>query len=527
MKQVLLITFFTLLFPLAAASQTAISGSVTNKKGEPLPANVTVQAKGEVALAGFAATDAKGYYTLNYKGSADSLIITVSGMNVGKHSKVVSNKTQQVNFNIDEKPLEIKEVTVVAPKITLRGDTLNYLVSAYTDQNDRVIGDVLKKMPGVEVASSGTIKYKGEAINKFYVENMDLLHGRYGIATNNIQAKDVATVQVLENHQPIKALKDIQFSDHAALNLKLKEGAKGTLVLTGLAGAGYEPVLWSAELVSMYFGKTKQNMSTYKGNNAGEDVAGQFRTHYDYERIYMNPGSMMSVASPSSPPVPSSRYLYNRSNAVTTNQLFKTGNETELTVNVLYYNDRIEKEGYSRHEQYLPGDSLFAIEERINSLSKIHNAELALRLNRNATNFYLNNAFNLNGSWNNDAGSSSARSNTAGFDETIAQRLNKPFFSADNTLNLIKNIKNNSYSLYFSAGYGHKSHVLTVSPAGYFGDEQLESLSQHVLSNDFSSALRTSYNIKVKNFNLKYDLWGRTDMRGHGNRTAEKGVGRT
>ena len=511
MKQILLLTLFILLAPYIALAQTVITGNVTNKKGEPLVANVTIQAKESVTISGFAATDAKGNYSISYQGTADSIIITVSGMNIGKHTKIVANRKQQVDFGIDEKPVELKEVTVTAPKISLKGDTLDYQVSAYTDQNDRVIGDVLKKMPGIEVDAGGGIKYKGREINKFYVENMDLLHGRYGIATNNIPANDVSTVQVYENHQPIKALRDRLFSDRAAINLKLKDSAKGVLTLTGLAGVGYEPVLWNAESVAMYFGKTMQNMSTYKGNNSGDDVASEFRTHYDYERIYMNPSGMLSVQSPSTPPIPSKRYLDNQSNAVTTNQLFKLKEGTELTVSALCYDDRIEKEGYSHYQQYLPGDSMLAIEERINSVSRIHNAELAVRLNENGTNYYLNNAFNVSGNWNNDHGSSITRSNTAGIDETINQFLNKPFLSIDNTLNLIKNIKNNSYSLYFSAGYGHKPQTLSVSPMDYFGDSLLTSLSQQVHSNDFSSVLRISYGLKIKKFNLNYDLWGRTD----------------
>jgi hypothetical protein len=63
-----------------------------------------------------------------------------------------------------------------------------------------------------------------------------LLQGRYGLATNNISAKDVAIVQIMENHQPIKALKDRSFSDQAAINLKLKDAAKGTLALSAMAG---------------------------------------------------------------------------------------------------------------------------------------------------------------------------------------------------------------------------------------------------------------------------------------------------
>jgi len=493
-------------------AQTVISGSVKNSKGEPLVVNMTVQAKGNVMIAGFSVTDAKGNYSLNYRGTADSLVITVSGMNIGKHNKIVANHSEKVDFVIEEKALELKEVTVVAPKITLKGDTLNYSVSAFSDQNDLVIGDVLKKLPGIEVTSDGTIKYNNKDINKFYVENMDLLLGRYGIATNNIPAKDVATVQVMENHQPIKALRDRVFSDQAAINLKLKDSAKGTLSLTGLAGTGYRPFLWNAELVSMYFAKGKQNITTYKGNNSGDDVAGEFRTHYDYERVYMNPNSLLSVQSPAAPPVPSKRYLYNRSHAATTNQLFKLGEETELTVNALYYDDRIEKEGYSYYEQYLPGDSILAIEERIQSLSKIHNAELALRLKKNAANYYLNNAFNLNGNWNSDNGLSSTSSNEADVDETIIQSLNKPFFSIDNTLNIVKNIKDNSYNLYFSAGYGHKPHILKVNPVSYFGDDRLASLSQRVLSKDFATVLRTSYGLKINQFNLDYALWGRADI---------------
>jgi hypothetical protein len=115
-------------------------------------------------------------------------------MNIGKHTKTVPARTQKVDFIIDETPLELKEVSVTAPKIKLRGDTLDYRVDAFADRNDRVIGDVLKKMPGIEVSPNGRISYLGKDINRFYVENLDLLKGRYGIATNNIAAKDVATV---------------------------------------------------------------------------------------------------------------------------------------------------------------------------------------------------------------------------------------------------------------------------------------------------------------------------------------------
>lgn len=191
---------------------------------------------------------------------------------------------------------------------------------------------------------------------------IDLLQGRYGIATQNIAAKDVSTVQVMENHQPIKALKDKAFSDAAAINLKLKDSAKGTLTLTALAGAGYKPVLWNAELVAMYFAAGKQNISTYKGNNSGWSVAPEFRVHYEDERVRAGEGSPLSITEPSTPPVASKRFLYNTSNSVSSNLLFKINKDMELTVNTLYYNDRMEKEGYSLSEQFFPGDTSLRID---------------------------------------------------------------------------------------------------------------------------------------------------------------------
>ncbi|MDR3246216.1 MAG: hypothetical protein LBT50_07265 [Prevotellaceae bacterium] len=500
-------------FPFFVSAQTVVNGSVKNKEGKPIAANMMIQAKGNNIIGGFGTTDKDGNYNLTYKGTADSIVISANGINIGKHSKTAVNRSGRVDFVIDETPLELKEVKITQSKITRTGDTLNYSVGAYTDQNDRVIGDVLKKLPGVEVSKTGGIEYNGKAINKFYVENMDLLHGRYGLATNNISVKDVLTVQIMENHQPINALREQIFSEFAAINLKLKESAKGTLSVNGMAGLGYEPLLWNAELVAMYFAKVKQNMSAYKGNNSGNDVAGEFRTHYDYERAIWETSGQLSIQSPSTPPVAQKRYLYNNINSFTVNQLIKLKDDWECTVNALYYNDRQEKEGYSVYEQYFAGDSTLAIEEKVSSTSKINNAEIAVRLNANAKDYYLNNALNFKGNWNSDRGFGNTKS--AGIDETILQHLNKPSFLIDNTLNVIKNVKKNSYNIYFSTGYAASPQTLTVTPALYniLGTGNLPSLAQNMLSKDFASILRLSYRLKLGNFNLDYRIWGRADVR--------------
>jgi hypothetical protein len=67
----------------------------------------------------------------------------------------------------------------------------------------------------------GKILYQGKAINKYYIEGLDLLEGKYNLANDNLPYQEVSQ-QILENHQPIKTLDSLQFSDRTALNIKLK-----------------------------------------------------------------------------------------------------------------------------------------------------------------------------------------------------------------------------------------------------------------------------------------------------------------
>jgi hypothetical protein len=94
------------------------------------------------------------------------------------------------------------------------------MVNSFSKEQDRSIGDVLR-MPGIEVPD-GKILYQGKAINKYYIEGLDLLEGKYNLANDNLPYQEVSQVQILENHQPIKTLDSLQFSDRTALNIKLK-----------------------------------------------------------------------------------------------------------------------------------------------------------------------------------------------------------------------------------------------------------------------------------------------------------------
>nr|WP_068891182.1 carboxypeptidase-like regulatory domain-containing protein [Pedobacter panaciterrae] len=494
---IFLIGYFT-----AVKAQTRISGFVYSQGNATQGINVTVKAGNAATVLAYSVSNDKGAYTLDFKSTADSVTITVSGFNFKKQSSVVLNRSQSLNFNVIAQVINLKEIKVTPPRIHKLNDTLNYLVDGFTDKNDRTIGDVLKKMPGIKVNDDGSITYNDKPINKFYIENRDLLQGKYGIATNNLEAKDVATVQVLENHQPVKALKDREFIDQGAINLKLKDSAKGVLVGNAQLGTGMSPLLWNNELFSSYFNKKRQNMNTYKGNNSGDDVGAELNSFY-LPNIDPSQRSLLSVQSPSPPSISQKRYLFNRVNAATVNQLWTYGKDVQITANISYLNDRQKKNSYSRTGYYLASDSLLSIEENLAATEHIDLLDASIQLNVNREQYYLDNSLKVTGKWNREVGDVYSA-------DTVIQELNKPVFKISNTFNMIKNYKKSAVKIYAYTEYSSNPHTLDVRPMLYteLFPEALKSdrMKQLVARNEFLSVNQFSFGLGQGAFKQNYTV---------------------
>jgi len=415
-----------------------------------------------------------------------------------------------VDFIVNFEAIALQEVKITLPKIKQKGDTISYSVGSFLDKNDRTIEDVMKKLPGIDVKESGQILYQNIPINRLYIEGLDLLQGRYGIATKNIEAKDVQNVEVLENHQAIKALRDKVISEQAAINLKLKESAKGVITSNALLGAGFSPFLWSGELAAMYFAKGKQNISNYKGNNAGNDVSAEQRMFYSFDSFQQQDGGLLNIQSPSSPAISQKRYLFNQSNAFSFNNLWKLTNDYQINANVQYINDRIEKSSFARTEYFLPGNELVKIEETLNSHSYVNRANADIKLNVDKEKFYLNNSLKFEGGWDNERGNAINA-------DTVRQRLKKPNYGINNTFELIKNYDKTTLRISSYNGYSSLPHTLTVQPVLYgslFNSSgEFQAMRQAVTTNRFSSNTRVSGGINRGNLRQDYALSFRADLR--------------
>ena len=497
MKRMIFFCCLMVATSVTASSQTKLSGTVTTTKGEALAdVSVVLMPKGSENVIGFTFTDDDGCFAIETAAGTDSLTLKVFGLNVEQVSRDIANRTQTVDFIVGEKVTELREVVVNEQKMWGGKDTINYAVSAFASEKDQVIGDVLKKMPGIDVKESGEITYQGKGINKFYIENLDLLQGRYGIATNNIAARDVATVQVLENHQPVRALEDVQFSDRAAINLKLKPEAKGTFSMNARVAGGVEmeevrgkkvDVIRDVELAGMFFGRNYQNITTLKSNNAGHDLTREL-TQFNASSM-PSAESYLSLRMPTPPGIGKERWLRNNSHAATANNLFKLGPSAQLNVNVIGYTDKEDRESMAETSYLLPGAGTRVITEQMASVQRTDLVEGEVRYNLNEKMRYVNNYLRVAGQ----------RGRSEGFiltPDRVEQALSQPSVSVGDVFHYIhRTEEGKGFETRTNIGYASSPSRLIIEQSDSLKSVDMQEMTTSTLTVNSTLALLSAFTL--------------------------------
>lgn len=384
------------------ADTIRVHGTVSLSDSEPVDmAIVSLLNPVDSSTVAYSMTDIDGTYSITAVTGKKELLARVSGFNVARQTKRIPARSQQLDFMVEEENITLRELQVKAQKIWGSRDTLNYLVSAYVQEHDRNIGDVLKRLPGITIDQDGSIKYQGVTINHFYIENSDMLQGRYSIATEGIRPQDVATVQVLENHEHVKAMQDQVPPESAAVNLKLKDKAKGIWSNYATVGAGAydDGPLWEAALQTMYFGKRRQHTFRYSGNDMGRTV----ETNAAHYGLSAGAGAkLVDIVKHGGSPIGNSNFGYGHTASL--NNLAKLSADTELKYNLNYSHNLSHGTSFSRTTYVMPDGSSVLLTEDVSDRITTDKAKLQLSYEDNAERHYLCNTLLLSGNWNSGRG---------------------------------------------------------------------------------------------------------------------------
>lgn len=428
----LMLHLLCLLATANAIAQTDVTGMVVDKESnEPITGASVIVKGADGKIKKYTTSKSDGGFTMSLP-SVAGCRLEVSMMSFAKKTIFLDSVSFPLTVRLEPGTTLLKEVTVKADRIREQGDTITYNVGSFAQQQDRSIGDVLKRMPGINVESSGKIQYQGEDINKFYIEGSDLLGGKYGIATNGISHEDVGAVEVMENHQPMQVLSGISFSDKAAINLKLKNKAKATWTFHGDAGGGYswqpEGAIWDGELFAMAVMSNFQNITTFKTNNIGEDLSAQ-ATDFFAARRGTDLHRYVGVSLPGVPNLSRKRTLFNRSALVSTNSLWKLG-RGEFKTQIDYSFNRVKAEAANITTYYLNEGNRVVTEDR-NGVDRSHSLSGKLIYELNQKTAFINNTLKTNIDWDDiSLGVSGSLSNN--------QTASLPDYYAGNDFKLIK-----------------------------------------------------------------------------------------
>lgn len=387
------------MFP--AVAQVNVRGRVIDREtNEPIVGASVIVKGADGKIKKFASSKADGGFVMQIP-AINGCRLEVTMMSFSKQSLKLDSVSFPLTVYMEAGATQLKEVTVKADRIREQGDTITYNVGSFAQSQDRSIGDVLRRMPGIDVSQSGKIQYQGEDINKFYIEGSDLLGGKYGIATNGISHDDVGAVEVMENHQPMQVLSDISFSDKAAINLKLKNEAKATWSFHGDAGGGWswqpEGAIWDGELFAMAAMPGFQNITTFRTNNTGEDLSAS-NTDFFADRRGTGLSQYISVGLPGVPSLDSKRTLFNRSFLVSTNNLWKLG-RGEFKANIDYSFNRVTAEA-SNITTYFLDEGNRVITENRDGTEHTHSLSGKFIYELNQKTAFINNTLQTNIDWN-------------------------------------------------------------------------------------------------------------------------------
>lgn len=446
----------------SAAVPKELHGRVTDgESGEPLPGAILQALNSASRPLIFTSTDTDGRFTLKLREGVVAVLIRC----LGYQDSVLDPKADFSSVALSPSATQLRDVIVKAPDIYAKGDTLVFNVDHYSRAGDNAIIDIIKRLPGINVDDDGTIKYQGKPINKFYIDGNDFIGGDYGLATENISHKDVKSVEVMENHQAIKALEGIEFPEEAGINLKLKEDARGRWIGLVQAGGGEDPILYDMAFYAMRMASKLQNICSLKSGNTGWNPASQMTDH-SYDDMFssrtfaQNNWPEYISAENMSNPLAELRTRDNNSLLAASVSSWSRG-ETSMRLKLNYMSDKLKFNRDVTTDYLNPEIPEFIEDNALTTRKHDFSVEFHAQINRRS--YYLKNRFTLKGLWD--------KANSAvGESLDVSQRINRRNLSAKNDLRLIRRNERGVFSLTSRNTLFHAPDHLAVT--GYTNADQ-------------------------------------------------------
>ncbi|MBP5625613.1 MAG: TonB-dependent receptor, partial [Bacteroidales bacterium] len=228
------------------SAQTIKGVLVDESTGDVLGfATVSLTRDGASKPAKYTLSDDKGTFSLeSVRNGSYAIVAELMGYEpFSKQIKVESKDIDlgKIEMKVDREMLEAAEVSAIGNAVIVKKDTIEYNASSFlTTDNDNLV-DLLKKMPGIEVADNGTITVNGQSVSKITIQGKTFFLDDPQIASQNIPAKLVKKLKVIRKKSEQAEFTGIDDGqEETVIDLTVPQGMMQGIVGRVTAGAGHD-----------------------------------------------------------------------------------------------------------------------------------------------------------------------------------------------------------------------------------------------------------------------------------------------
>lgn len=257
---------------LSINAQSQITGVLYDGE-QPIPyATITLNtdSTSSSTIKGYATTNDKGAFTIEADIQINDWLI-VRCLGYKELKKQLTDTHKPLHLQMEEDVLSLNEITVKAnySGIKFSNDTVSLDTKHYSIGTEENIGDVLKKIPGIEVNETGKVSYAGKNIGKILIDGKDIISSSNNLAINNLSADLMESAEVLMNYKDKSITNSFKKDETLALNIKTSKDKKVNGYIQG--AGGYENK-YQAKSNLLYIGEKSSFSAILSANNIGDAV---------------------------------------------------------------------------------------------------------------------------------------------------------------------------------------------------------------------------------------------------------------
>lgn len=242
----LALTVLMMFSAVAMAQKVTVSGKVLDGEvNEMMPSATVVLLKPDSTQATGVVTDSKGVFTLPSVKVGDYILkasfvgyrAVFQNLTLTKDKKKVDVGT--ITLYDDARLMKEATVTAALAQVEVKADTFVYNADAYRVPEGSTLEELVRKLPGAEVAEDGTIKINGKTISKVLMKGKELFGNDKEAALKNLSAKMVDKLKSYERKSDYTRITGIDDGEEeTVLDLTVKRGMGEGWVINADLAAG-------------------------------------------------------------------------------------------------------------------------------------------------------------------------------------------------------------------------------------------------------------------------------------------------